>query len=50
MSARGLNVNLWRQSVLRRTLRRAWQWAIAAWIVFGWVLVIPAWFYLGAPF
>jgi len=45
----GLSTTRWRQSPMRRFLRRAWQWAIAAWIVFGWVLVIPAWFYFGAP-
>lgn len=49
VSARGLDCNAWRASPFLRFLRRSWQWFIAAWIVFGWVLVIPAWFYFGAP-
>ena len=50
MTARGLSTTAWRASPFLRFLRRAWQWFIAAWIVVGWVLVIPAWFYFGAPF
>lgn len=45
MSA-GLSTARWRQSPMRRFLRRAWQWALMAWIVLGWMLVIPAWAYL----
>jgi hypothetical protein len=47
--SRGLSCTAWRTSPLRRFLRRSWRWAIGAWIVVGWLLVIPAWFYLGAP-
>ena len=46
MSARGLSTTAWRASPLRRFLRRSWRAVIAAWIVFGWVFVIPAWAYL----
>lgn len=48
--SRGLSTTAWRASPFRRVLRSAWQWAVVAWIVVGWLLVIPAWFYFGAPF
>lgn len=49
MSA-GLSCTAWRASPFRRALRSIVEWLVVAWIVVGWLLVIPAWFYFGAPF
>jgi hypothetical protein len=46
MSARGLSTTRWREPL---SLRDVGVWALYAWIVVGWLLIVPLGLYLRGP-